>query len=260
MDEDAVVLTTPDSPLGTARMVVGALVLVMVVGAGWTWVNQRNAKKLQAEQALAAERQQAIDQAAGDLATDARLDDAANKLRSGRALEALPILKPMADQGDARAMLMMGMMLSSGYGGVAKDLEQAQQWLQKSAQNGQAVAWVWLGYLAEQRSGETGHMEAAANYYRKAAQAGNASGLYSLARLVDYGLGFAKDPARAYSLYALAAKAFNEDVRASERAPNDRTGLGSAAAMQRVQPLLSVVDTVRAEELAKTWRSGQPLP
>lgn len=251
---------TERSSMGTMRLVVGALVLLMVVGAGWSWMSKRSAKKLQAEQAVAAERQQAIDQAAGKLAMDARLTEAAEKLRSGRASEAFSLLKPMAEQGNAQAMMMLGMLLYSGYSGIPKDPEQAQQWLQKSAHAGHSMAWVWLGYVAELRTGETGHMEAAANYYSKAAQAGNASGLFSLARQVDQGLGFAKDPVRAYSLYALAAKAFTDNVQATEQAPNGRTGLGSAAAMQSLKPQLNPVDVVRAEELAKTWQAGQPLP
>ena len=259
-DDDDAPLAATRSPLGTARLLIGALVLAMVVGAGWSWVSKRKAKELRAQQAVAAERQLTIDQAAGNLAVDARLTEAANQLRSGRASEAFSMLKPLAEQGDARAMLMMGMMLYSGYGGVSKDPEQAQQWLQKSANSGHTMAWVWLGYVAELRSNETGHLEAAANFYRKAAQNGDASGLYSLARLVEQGLGFAKDPARAYSLYALAAKAFNDNVQATEQAPNGRTGLGSAAAMMGLKTQLSPVDIVRSEELAKTWQPGQPLP
>ena len=259
-DDDEAPAVAERSPLGTVRWVVGLLLLAMVLGAGWSWVSKGNAKKLQAEQAVAAERQQAIDQAAGNLATDARLKEAADTLRSGRAREALQMVKPLAEQGNARAMLMLGMLLYSGYGGVPKDPEQAQQWLQKSANSGHTMAWVWLGYMAEFRTTETGHLEAAANYYSKAAQAGSAAGLYSLARSIDFGLGFAADPTRAYSLYALAAKAFNEQVHTNEQAPNDRSGLGSAAAMQRLKVQVNPADVMRAEELAKTWQPGQPLP
>ena len=70
----------------------------------------------------------------------------------------------------------------------------------------------------------------------------------------------AKDPARANSLYALAAKAFDRDVRATELAPRDSSGLGSAAAMMGLKSQLSPVDIVRSEELAKTWKAGDPLP
>ena len=258
-DEDAPV-AAERSPVATLRIVVGVLVLVMVVGAGWSWVTKRNAKKQQAEQAVAAERQQAIDQASGQLLTDNRLKEATELYRSGRFSQALPLLKPMMDQGNAQAMLMTGIMLSQGHNGVPKDPELAQQWLQKAANAGSTMAWVWQGYFAEQQGKDSGQMDAAVNFYRRAAQAGNAAGLYRLARLVSTGVGVAKDPARANSLYALAAKAFDNDVQASEAAPYDSSGLGSAAAMMGLKSQLSPVDIVRSDELAKTWKPGDPLP
>ncbi|OYT92420.1 MAG: hypothetical protein CFE43_08190 [Burkholderiales bacterium PBB3] len=261
MDEDDdTPVVAERSPLGNARLVVGMLLLAMVVGVGWSWVAKRNAKKLQAEQAIAAERQQAIDQASGQLLTDKRLTEATQLFQTGRYEKALVALKPLMDEGNAQAMMLTGVMLTWGHSGAPKEPEQGQQWLQKAANAGSTMAWVWQGYFAELQGKNTGQMDAAVSYYSRAAQAGNGAGLYSMGRLVSTGLGVAKDPARAYSLYALAAKAFDRDVRASELAPRDSTGLGSAAAMMGLKSQLSPVDIVRSEELAKTWQPGNPLP
>lgn len=258
-DEDAPVVAVR-SPLRTARSVVAVLLLAMVAGAGWSWLAKRNAKNLQAEHALAAQRQQAIDQASGQLLTDKRLTEATALYQTGRFDQALVALKPSAEQGNAQAMMLTGVMLTWGHSGAPKDPELGQQWLQKAANAGSTMAWVWLGYFAELEGKNTGQMDAAVNGYRRAAQAGNAAGLYGMGRLVQTGLGVAKDPARAYSLYALAAKVFNDDVQATELAPRDGTGLGSAAAMMGLKSQLSPVDTVRSQELAHSWQPGNPLP
>lgn len=245
--------------LFTPGRIVAGLVVAMFIAVGWQWMGQRQAKKERAAQAVAAQRQAAIDTASGQLAVDAAFTAAYEHYRRGRYTQSREALLALAEQGHGRACLVLGIQHVSGMSGPV-DVEKGRPWFEKASQYGDSMGWVWLGHLAQQMGTDALAQDAAVNYFSKAARAGNASGLYNLAEMVENGRGAAPDLPRANSLYALAAKTFNADSQATEFAPNSRSGLGSAAAMQRLRPKISPVDLMRSEQLAAQWQVGDPLP
>ena len=72
---------------------------------------------------------------------------------------------PHANNADSNAQCMMGFLCEFG---PLQDLEAAEQWLRKAAEQGNAVAWNNLGTLLLHR-GET---EAAKQCYRRAVELG----------------------------------------------------------------------------------------
>ncbi len=113
----------------------------------------------------------------------------------------------------------------------------------------------------ETGNGEPQQLELAANWYQRAARQGHASGLYSLASMLERGSGIGQDPRQAYMLYELAGRAFSADPNADyPLIPHDRSGLGSAANQMRMRTTLSPVDVVKAKEQADAWKVGQPFP
>ena len=69
--------------------------------------------------------------------------DAKNR---GDFAKALRELRPLAEQGDARAQFYLGMLHENG-DGVPEDYEKAREWYEKSAAQGDANAQFYLGLM-----------------------------------------------------------------------------------------------------------------
>jgi len=74
---------------------------------------------------------------------------------------------PHANEGDANAQCMMGFLCEHGFG-ASRDVQEAERWLRKAAEQNNAVAWNNLGTLLLDK-GET---EKAKGCYRKAVELG----------------------------------------------------------------------------------------
>ncbi len=59
--------------------------------------------------------------------------------------EALPLLEKLSEQGNAKAMYLIGEYYRYGYGSIEKDKEKALYWRKRSAENGYAVSEMMLG-------------------------------------------------------------------------------------------------------------------
>lgn len=75
-------------------------------------------------------------------------------------------LQKLADQGDARAQFILGDLYAKGKGGYKKDAEQAAQWFERSARQGNMHSLVRLAALAK----NTGHPVEAYMWYTLALQ------------------------------------------------------------------------------------------
>ena len=95
-----------------------------------------------------------------------------------------------------------------GYGrGVPQDFTVAAQWLEKSAEQGVAVAQLLLAESYAQGLGVPKNDEQAVKWYRKAAEQGDADAEYSLGDAYHGGVGVPQDyaakPALGQPLYRL---------------------------------------------------------
>jgi TPR repeat protein len=114
-------------------------------------------------------------------------------------------LRQAAEQGDAKAQLLLGVCYEYGEG-VAKDMAQAAEWYRKAAEQGDADAQRNLGVCYEDGLGVPKDMAQAVAWYRKAADQGLAGAQCLLGLRYDTGEGVAQDKAQAVAWYRKAAE------------------------------------------------------
>src|SRR5437763_295274 len=84
---------------------------------------------------------------------------------------ALRLLRPIADQGDAMAQSVVGILYSKGEGVPQNDGE-ATRWYRKAAEQGNAMAQFELGELYQEGQGIPQDYAEAAKWYRKGLPSG----------------------------------------------------------------------------------------
>lgn len=237
------------------------LAVVLVLGlVGW---------KVQADKARAQERAAKIeaDARAAEVAAQKAAQEQQARMqalekqarRSSEGPEAVKELQALAEKGDLRAMLVLGTTLRDGRG-VAKDPDQAIQWLTKASNEGLALASVQLGYSYERGLGVTQQAEQAENLYQRAARQGDPSGLYSLGLLYSTGLdNVGRRPVAAHMLLDLAQRAHKEQQQDDTLVPPNRGAFWAAGTMRRLAPSMSIVEVAEAKRLADAWKPGQPF-
>lgn len=118
---------------------------------------------------------------------------------------ALPLLEPLAEQGDTAAAAALGWLYETGKGTQA-DAATALRWYRQAAEQGHAGGQNSLGNLYYLGLGtEQNHTEAA-KWYRKAADQGVADAQFNLGLMYEYGLGVGKSTPTAAEWYAQAAE------------------------------------------------------
>ena len=119
-------------------------------------------------------------------------------------LTALDRLASLADAGNARAQLMIGLRYLSNEGGPAKYAE-AAKWLQRASASGEALAQYRLGTLYADGRGVPSDAAKALYWYEAAANAGNRKAMYNLAVAYTQGNGAAKNLPEAARWFSKAA-------------------------------------------------------
>jgi localization factor PodJL len=158
-------------------------------------------------------------------------------------------LRSAAAAGNADAQYEVGVRFAEGRG-VAKDLQKAAMWLERSAKQGLPPAQYRYGHLAEKGEGMQKDVAIARRYYEQAATAGNVQAMHNLGVLyadgafgkpdlaaamnwfrkaADYGvkdsqynlgifyargISVPKDPAQSYLWFSLAAAQGDKDAAA----------------------------------------------
>lgn len=119
--------------------------------------------------------------------------------------EALIYFRKAAEDGDAAAQTYLGFMYQAGQG-VTKDNAETVRWYRKAAEQGNADAQIQLGVRYEAGQGVTKDDSEAVNWYRKAAEMGNARAQCYLGGMYESGRGIAKDYGEAAKWYRKAAE------------------------------------------------------
>jgi len=143
---------------------------------------------------------------AGGLAAMARtFEDGVKAYRQQDYPQALRLLRPLAERGDARAQTIIGSAYAEGHG-VTQDQAEAAKWFSKAAERGVAVAQLNLGLMYASGQGVAQDYAEAAKWLRKAAEQGDAKAQAYLGFMYDNGQGVPKDWDQAMEWYQMAAK------------------------------------------------------
>jgi hypothetical protein len=105
-------------------------------------------------------------------------------------------------------------MVELGEANMEDHAGEAAQWFRKAADAGNQSGMLHLGGMYELGSGVRQDYGMAAWWYRKAAGAGSADAMYNLGRMYENGQGVPKDPQQAYKLYLQASGLGNAEAKA----------------------------------------------
>jgi localization factor PodJL len=110
----------------------------------------------------------------------------------------------LADMGNPRAQLLLGMRYLEGNGAQVNEAE-AARWLARAAQQGEPLAQYRLGTLYERGRGVQADPQLATHWYGLAAAQGNLKAMHNLAVAFAEGSGTPKDESQAALWFARAA-------------------------------------------------------
>ena len=119
-----------------------------------------------------------------------------------------------AEQGDAPAQAMLGLMYANGEG-VPEDDAEAVKWCRKAAEQGNAAAQYNLAFMYANGEGVPENDAEAVKWYRKAAEQGNAAAQYNLAFMYANGEGVPENDAEAVRWYRKAAEQGDADAQSN---------------------------------------------
>ena len=126
----------------------------------------------------------------------AGVDEAIASYRNGNFTSAVAELRPLAEQGDARAQHWLGIMYHLGKG-VDRDDKQSIAWYLKAAEQGGVGAQTNLGSMYFEGSGAPQDDKLAVLWWSKAASQGSVAAQYHLATMIEQGRGVTKDEVQA---------------------------------------------------------------
>jgi uncharacterized protein len=140
------------------------------------------------------------------------LEDGLAAANRGEYATAYRLWRPLADQGDAQAQDLLGLMYFKGdY--VQQDYAQAMKWYRLAADQAHADAQNNLGLMYEAGQGVPQNYAEAMKWYRLAADQGNADAQYNLGLMYDFGKHVPQDYAEAAIWYRKAADQGQPDAQ-----------------------------------------------
>jgi TPR repeat protein len=159
--------------------------------------------------------------------------------------KALQLSRPLAEEGDALARTVLGLIHLNGRG-VPKDEVQAARWFRLAAEDGDAQAQFHLGNLYSEGLGVPQDHAEAVKWYHLAADQGDPQAQYNLGLWYATGEGGALDIVSAHMWFNLAAARFPaSDARNRDLAIKNRDIVANKMTREEV---------ARAQQLARDWR------
>jgi Sel1 repeat len=196
-----------------------------------------------------------IEQVGSDLAVAVGVavpdvDSAMAAYNGGDFAGALRFARPRAEQGDARAQSLLGLLYYRGRG-VSQDDTQAASWFRRAAAQGDAAAQFNLGVMSEEGRGLPQDRAEAGKWYRLAAEQGHAPAQYNLGLWYAQGEGGPPDNVAAHMWLNLAATRFPANDTRREAAVRNRDA---------VEAKLSPEQLTQAQRMAREWQPKPPQP
>jgi uncharacterized protein len=169
--------------------------------------------------------------------------------QEGHYQTAMRLARPVADDGDARAESLLGLLYYHGQG-VQQDFTAAATWLRKAADQDDATAQSLLGIMFFKGQGVPQDKTEAVTWFRRAADLGDAQAQYNLGLSYANSEGSESDKVLAHMWFNLAAAHFPASSDVSDR---------DAAAKERdlVAAKMTPQELSEAQKLAREW---QPKP
>jgi uncharacterized protein len=134
----------------------------------------------------------------------ATTDKAMQAIQKNDFKTALAELLPLAQQGDAQAQFLMGMLYDAGKG-VTPDPSLAASWYKKAAVQNHEIAQLYLGILYYSGQGVKKDYKEALRWFQPVADKGNEQAQFYLGWMYAEGNGVAKDQAKAIDWLTKAA-------------------------------------------------------
>src|SRR6516165_4447214 len=131
-------------------------------------------------------------------------EDGIDAYGKGNYATALLHFRPLAEQGMARAQIMLGVMYSRGQG-MAQNYGDAMKWYRRAADQGDAAAQTAVGAMYANGLGVPQDQAKAIEWFHKAADQGFANAQNELGSMYDRGDGVRQDYAEAMKWYRRAA-------------------------------------------------------
>ena len=156
---------------------------------------------------------------------------------------ALKELRPLAEQGDAKAQTSLGSMYGKGEG-VPQDYAEAMKWHRLAAEQGDAQAQVSLGVMYASGEGVPEDYAEAMKWWRRAAEQGNAQAQVSLGVTYANGEGVPRDYVQAHMWLNLAAARLTPDFRRN----------WAAGARDDIEERMTPAQVAEAQRLAREWK------
>lgn len=121
--------------------------------------------------------------------------------------------KAAAEQGNAPAQYLLGIMYSQSDLGVPQDYAEAFKWFRLAAEQGQVGAQFNLGWMYDKGQGVPQNYNEALKWYRLAAEQGDVKAQYNLSVMYYNGVGVPQNGIMAYVWSSLAAAQGHEEGR-----------------------------------------------
>lgn len=118
--------------------------------------------------------------------------------------EQLPVLTEKAKAGDRHSQLLLGFAYFFGQG-VARDLQQAMEWLSRAAQQGDVLAQYQLGVNYADEAHAFRDPSQAVHWYTQAAEQGFIEAQFRLGTHYRTGIGVAQSDSEAFEWFRMAA-------------------------------------------------------
>jgi TPR repeat protein len=157
---------------------------------------------------------------------------------------ALSLSRPLAEQGDARAQALVGLIYYRGQS-VTRNDKEAVQWFRRAADQRNASAQFYLGVMSADGHGVPQDYTNAANWYRLAAEQGHPQAQYNLGLSYADGEGVPPDIVSAHMWLNLAATRFPASDSRKRSAITARDLVGGRMTPQQL---------AQAQKLAREWQ------
>jgi hypothetical protein len=180
------------------------------------------------------------------------IDAAEQSYEKGRFPLALRQLQPLAQEGDARAQALLGLMYYHGRGVKQDDME-AAKWFQLAADKDEPRAQFNLGVMHAEGQGVPQDYVQAIKWYRLAAEQGEARAMFNLGVSYAEGQGTDQNYILAYMWFNLAAPRFLPTEADRRRVAIHNRDL-TASRMSKEQ-------IAEAQRMSREWRpKGSDAP
>lgn len=132
----------------------------------------------------------------------------------GNYKKTVQLVRPLADNGNPRAQVMLGRCFENGLG-VEQDLAVAAQWFQLAAEQNDSEAQVLLAYCYEIGAGVPKNPQEVQNLMTRAAESGNPEAQFNLA--INYSQGINGAPKNEVTSFQWAQRSAQQGYAQAER-------------------------------------------